>query len=178
MRIDFSNCTEEELWKFVASKLASKGVDVILVGGAVVSIYTEGAYRSGDLDFVINDLSRKKLDSVLRSIGFIKANGLRHYRHPQCNHLFLEFATFPVAIGDDYSIVPCEIEHNGQVIKIYSPTDCVRDRLANYVHFNARECLDQALLVGRKHLIDLIKIKDWCDKENITFVFDEFYEGL
>ncbi len=29
------------------------GIDTILVGGAVVSIYTEGAYRSGDLDFIL-----------------------------------------------------------------------------------------------------------------------------
>lgn len=45
-------CTEEELWKYVAGALAESGVDVILVGGAVVSVYSKGAYKSGDLDFV------------------------------------------------------------------------------------------------------------------------------
>ncbi len=37
MKIDFKKCTEEELWKYVATKLSKNEVDVILVGGAVVS---------------------------------------------------------------------------------------------------------------------------------------------
>ena len=84
MKIDLKTCTEEELWKYVATELAKNDVDVILVGGAVVSIYTKGAYRSGDLDFVLNDLSRKKLDKVLiKNLGF-KKDG-RFYKHPECN---------------------------------------------------------------------------------------------
>lgn len=143
--IDFKTCTEEELWRYVATELSRNDVDVILVGGAVVSIYSEGAYRSGDLDFVLNDFSRKKLNKVLKSIGFKKVN--RHYKHPECDHLFIEFATFPASIGEDYSITPDEVESEGHIIKIFSPTDCVRDRLASFAFFNARECLDQAVLV-------------------------------
>ena len=55
MKIDFENCTEEELWKFVATHLKSKGIDTVLVGGAVVSIYTKGAFESGDLDLILTD---------------------------------------------------------------------------------------------------------------------------
>ena len=50
--IDLATCTEAELWRFVASHLEGQGIGVVLVGGAVVAVYTEGAYRSGDLDFV------------------------------------------------------------------------------------------------------------------------------
>jgi hypothetical protein len=56
MSIDFKKCSEEELWKYVASHLKRNGIDTILVGGAVVSIYSKGAYRSGDLDFVLASL--------------------------------------------------------------------------------------------------------------------------
>jgi hypothetical protein len=56
MNIDFKNCTEEELWKYVAVHLKKHNIDTILVGGAVVSIYSEGAYESGDLDFVLTDM--------------------------------------------------------------------------------------------------------------------------
>ena len=70
MKIDFKTCSEEELWKYIALNLSKNDVDVILVGGAVVSIYSEGAYRSGDLDFVLNDFSRKKLEEVLIFIYF------------------------------------------------------------------------------------------------------------
>jgi len=45
MKLDFSKCSEEELWKYVASHLTKRGYDTILVGGAVVSIYTEGIYQ-------------------------------------------------------------------------------------------------------------------------------------
>lgn len=43
--IDFQSCTEEELWKYVATHLKLNQIDTILVGGAVVSIYSEGIYR-------------------------------------------------------------------------------------------------------------------------------------
>lgn len=39
-KINLANCSIEELWKYVATELAKNDVDVILVGGAVVSIYT------------------------------------------------------------------------------------------------------------------------------------------
>jgi hypothetical protein len=110
-------------------------VDVVLVGGAVVSIYTEGAYLSGDLDFVLNDYTRETLNKVLKRLGFHQKN--RHYIHPECKHLYLEFASFPVSIGDDTSIIPDEVDVDGVRIKIYSPTDSVRDRLASFIHFKA-----------------------------------------
>lgn len=177
MKIDFNNCTEEELWKYVATELTKNEVDVILVGGAVVSIYSEGAYRSGDLDFVINDFKREKLDQVLRNnLGFEKIS--RHYKHPECDHIYIEFSTFPAAIGKDYSIVPDQVENEGQIIKIYSPTDCVRDRLANFAFFEAAECLDQAVLVATKHPINLKKVEEWCKSEKVTEKFEIFINKL
>ena len=38
MKLNLSACTEEQLWKYVATHLKIKGIDTILVGGAVVSI--------------------------------------------------------------------------------------------------------------------------------------------
>ena len=150
---------------------------MILVGGAVVSIYSKGAYKSGDLDFVINDFSRKQLDKILKNnLGFEKIS--RHYKHPECDHLYLEFATFPASIGDDYSIVPEEIENEGHVIKIFSPTDCIRDRLASYAFFSARDCLDQAVLVAKKHPIDFKKIEEWCIDEKIENDYQDFLKLL
>lgn len=172
MKIDLKTCTEEDLWKYIASELARHEVDVILVGGAVVSIYSEGAYRSGDLDFVLNDFSRDKLNKVLTSLDFHQKG--RHYRHKDCSHLFIEFATFPASIGEDYDITPDEVKNEGQIIKIFSPTDCVRDRLASYAFFKARECLDQAVLVAKKHAVNFEKIKKWCVAERIEKEYDDF----
>jgi len=68
--INYKTCSEEELWKFVATHLESKGLSVVLVGGAVVSIYSEGAYRSGDLDFIVTSLFKGKLPKYMKEIGF------------------------------------------------------------------------------------------------------------
>ena len=84
MKINLKICTEEELWKFIATELAKNNIDVILVGGAVVSIYSEGAYKSGDLDFVLNDFSRDKLNIVLKNLGFVQSG--RFYKNPECMH--------------------------------------------------------------------------------------------
>ena len=110
----------------------------------------------------------------MKSIGFNKSN--RHYIHPKCNHLYIEFVSAPVSIGDDYRIVPDEKEFKGKILKILSPTDCIKDRLASFIHFKARECLDQALLVAKSQKFNLEKVKEWCLKEpgGGKEAFDEF----
>jgi hypothetical protein len=174
---DWSKCTEEELWKYVATHLAKNGIDTILVGGAVVSIYTDGAYRSGDLDFVLLGILNDKLPKLMADIGF-KVEKSRHYSHPQCTHLIVEFASGPVGIGDDHRIKPAKIDSEGQRIKLYSPTDCIRDRLASFIHFKARECLDQAVMVARKHPFNSEKVKKWCKSEGSPDAFFEFEKRL
>ena len=105
MAFNFKTCTEEELWKHVAVHLKKNEIDTILVGGSVVSIYSNGAYRSGDLDFVRASIFTTKLEDSMNSIGF-KKHG-RHYVHPECKHLFVEFPGGPpLGIGEDYNIKP------------------------------------------------------------------------
>ena len=170
---DFKSCTEEELWKFVGFHLSKASIESVLVGGAVVAVYSKGAYRSGDLDFVTQKGTNAEIQKVLESLGFEKVRG-RHYEHPECKHLIIEFPPGPISIGEDYKIEPEEIKVEGQVIRIFNPTDCIRDRLASYIHFNARECLDQAVLVAKNQPVNLDKIKNWCDTEGATKVFEEF----
>jgi len=80
---EWKDCNEEELWKYVAWHLDSAGIYSVLVGGAVVAIYTEGLYRSGDLDIVPDDFKRKELASTLEKIGFRQTKG-RYYQHVDC----------------------------------------------------------------------------------------------
>lgn len=174
---DWKICTEEELWKYVATHLAKNGIDTILVGGAVVAVYTEGAYRSGDLDFVLLTYLNQKLPEVMAAIGF-KVSMSRHYSHPKCKHLIIDFASGPPGIGEDYKIIPREVKSDGQKIKIYSPTDCIRDRLASYIHFNALECFDQAVMVAKKWPFDRAKVKKWCTDERATDAFEELQQAL
>jgi hypothetical protein len=161
--IDLSTCSEAELWRHVAVHLEASGIGVVLVGGAVVAVYTEGAYRSGDLDFVPERLFEDRIDSCMQGLGFHRRG--RHYEHPACRHLFIEFVAGPLGIGNDTNIVPWRESVEGHDLKILSPTDCVCDRLASYIHFQARECLDQAVLVAKAHPMDWRRIERWCRDE-------------
>jgi hypothetical protein len=173
LAIDLRTCSEKELWEYVAVHLKKRGIDTILVGGAVVSIYSNGAYRSGDLDFVRASMFVTKLEESLSEIGF-KKHG-RHYVHPDCKHLFVEFPGGPpLGIGNDNSIVPDEVSVNGTVIKILSPTDCVKDRLASYIHFKAPEGLDQAVLVAKNQDVNLVSIKKWCRGKHLNGLLKNF----
>ena len=177
LAINFKTCREKELWEYVAVHLKKKGIDTVLVGGAVVAIYSNGAYRSGDLDFVKTSMFVTKLDETMNELGFIKHG--RHFVHPDCKHLFVEFPGGPpLGIGEDNTIIPDEVEVNGTVIKILSPTDCVKDRLASYIYFKAPEGLDQSVLVAKSQDVNLSSVKKWCKSENAVHVFDEFLQAL
>jgi len=178
--INLKTCTEKQLWEYVAVELSKAGLKNILVGGAVAAIYSKGAYKSGDLDIVIDSYLpiKQKLEKTMNSLGFKKET--RHWVHPDCRHLFVEFCAPPVAIGDESNIAPEEIKKEGVSIYILSPTDCVKDRLAGYIHWNARECLDQAKLVAASNSINLNEIEKWCIKEHPKGkdFFHEFKEEL
>ncbi|MEO5716914.1 MAG: hypothetical protein ABIT37_25765 [Luteolibacter sp.] len=176
---NFKTCSEEELWRYVAWHLEGAGIHSILVGGAVVAIYTEGLYRSGDLDMVPDDFQKSKIPGVMESIGFMPGKS-RHYRNPECNHLFIEFPPGPVELGDEYRIVPDEILVEGRTIRLLSPTDCVKDRLAAYIHWKRRACYDQALLVCRrqKERVDLKNVGKWCEREGGSAAFKELLDHL
>ncbi len=174
---NFGKCTEMELWRYVAWHLAKNDIETVLVGGGVVAIYTDGKYRSGDLDFVLRSFLVKKLPEVMAKIGF-KVDRSRHFSHPDCKHIIIDFMSPPVAIGNDYKIEPASERVEGTTIYLYSPTDCVRDRLASYIHFQARECLDQAVLVAKEVPVDLKAIEKWCKAEGGANAFDEFKRKL
>lgn len=172
---NWATCTEEKLWKYVAWHLSKAGIESTLVGGAVVAIYSKGAYRSGDLDFVCYE-SIRELSPILEQIGFIKSE--KYFKHPKCKHLFVEFVSGPLGIGDDLKIKPDEVLVQKRKIKILSPTDCIRDRMASYIYFKARECLDQAALVAQAHPYNLKKVREWCRKEGAEEQFEDFVRLL
>ena len=71
---NWNECNEEEAWRYVAWHLEGEGIRSVLVGGAVVAIYSEGLYRSGDLDMIPDDMGRAKLPEALGKIGFVSRN--------------------------------------------------------------------------------------------------------
>jgi hypothetical protein len=171
---DWPQCTEEELWRYVAWHLEGAGIHSVLVGGAVVAIYTEGLYRSGDLDIVPDDFHRDRIQGVLHGLGFEPCKS-RYFRHPSCPDLFLEFPRGPVEIGEEFPVTPEEIEVEGRKLCLLSPTDSVKDRLAGYIHWKSRANFDQAVLICRcqPDRVNLADVQRWCEREGGAAAFDE-----
>ena len=154
-----------ELAAFVQDHLRRKGVDMVLCGGACVSIYSRGKYVSMDLDMVHTGLlgpKRSRVREVMQSLGFSEHG--RHFEHPD-TELFVEFPKGPPSVGEEpVKEIQKRNEATG-LLKIISPTDCVKDRLTWFYHDNDRQCLDQAVLVARENPIDLAEIERWSSGE-------------
>ncbi|TRO81985.1 hypothetical protein [Trichloromonas acetexigens] len=165
-----------ELAAYVCSHLQRKEIDVVLTGGGCVSIYAAGKYVSDDLDFIENISSgRRKLKAALAEIDFQEQG--RYFRHPETK-IFLEFPAGPLAVGDEPPQSLKVLSYDTGTLVALSPTDCVKDRLAAYFHWNDLECLEQALLVGRSNDIDLAEIERWSKKEGQPGKFVNFRDRL
>jgi hypothetical protein len=176
---DWKSCTEEELWRYVGWHLEGAGIQSVLVGGAVVAIYTEGLYRSGDLDLIPDDMARDRLEETLAEIGFHPSRS-RYFKHPECEHLFLEFPRGPVEIGEQFPVIPAEIQVSGRTLRLLSPTDSVKDRLAGYIHWKSRANFEQALLICQRQecRVNLDDVRKWCVREGGLAAYEEMLQNL
>lgn len=165
-----------ELAAFVAEHLNGKGVEVVLVGGACISIYSENAYSSFDLDFIATGMtSRQKIRSALAEINFIEEQ--RYFKNPETAY-FIEFPSGPLAIGDEPPAEITTLRYSTGLLRLLSPTDSVKDRLAAYYHWKDQQSLEQAVLVARDHPVDLDEIQRWSVNEGYAGVFNSIRDML
>ncbi|MDP2808113.1 MAG: hypothetical protein Q8O74_08285, partial [bacterium] len=158
--------TMGELGAYVSSHLASRGIKVVLSGGACVSIYSANLYRSDDLDFIESgNATRKQLKQALEEIGF-KENH-RYFQHQETKY-FLEFPPGPLAVGREPVKEVVQKRYSTGTLRLISPTDCVKDRLAAYFHWRDLQSLEQALLVCSRNPVNLREIKRWAKSEGMA----------
>jgi hypothetical protein len=166
--------TIEEVAAPVCTALERQGIQVVLCGGAVVSIYSENEYESYDLDFVATGLA-SRTGGVMEELGFTREG--RHWRHPR-SRFWVEFPPGPVQVGD---VTVREFARRSTpfgVLRLLAPTECVMDRLAGYYHWSDPQCLDQALSVARRQPVDLSRIEEWSRGEGEDARFRDFVERL
>ena len=162
-----------ELAAYIDTHLRENGINVVLSGGAAVSIYSDHKYVSKDLDFVgMFDIDHKKVESVMEKIVFFKKG--RYYHHPQTEY-FAEFISGPATVGQEPIGDPEEIHLPTGIVRIISPTDAVKDRLASFYHFEDRQGLEQAILITKSNKIDLSSVEAWPKREGMPDKF-EFYK--
>lgn len=166
--------SREEVAAVVCQALADAGIEVVLSGGAVVSIYSDNEYESFDLDFICTGLARR-LDEIMRWLGFRKEG--RHWSHAE-SPFWVEFPGGPVQVGDAVVTAFAERRTACGTLRLLAPTECVMDRLAGYYHWNDAQCLAQAVAVAGRHPVDLPRIEAWSEREAASRKFESFLQGL
>ena len=134
--------TRLELAAFIAEEFGRRKIDVVLSGGSCVSIYSGEKYVSMDLDFVNARFAKPAaIREAMETLGFTEEN--RYFRHAS-TMLLVEFPPGPLGVGEEPVKQIDEISTDTGVVRIISPTDCIKDRLTWYYHDNDMECLEQA----------------------------------
>jgi hypothetical protein len=155
--------TIAELAAFVSTHLQRHGIDVVLSGGACVAIYTQGAFVSRDLDFIeTNYTKRPALRAALAEIGFSEQH--RYFMHPETD-FFLEFPAGPLAVGGEPVRKVNTLVLSTGTLKLISPTDSVKDRLAAYYFWDDRQSLQQAIAIAQAHAdVNVSEITRWSQR--------------
>jgi hypothetical protein len=64
------------------------------------------------------------------------------------------------------------------ILRVISPTDCVKDRLSAYYHWGDQQCLAQAILVAQKQQIDIQEVSRWSKAEGMLAEFEQIRSRL
>lgn len=169
---ELASMSAEEVAGLVCEALLAAGITTTLSGGGCVAIWSKGKYVSRDLDFIEEGLvPRRKVKAVLAALGFVEKR--RYFVHPD-TAFFIEFPTGPLTVGDE-RVHKVAIRHTtAGRLRLLSPTDCVKDRLAAYFHWDDRQALEQAMLVSRAQQIDMVDLRRWAAAEGATDKLDDF----
>jgi hypothetical protein len=168
--------TQAELGAFVQTHLRTSGIEVVLSGGAGVTLYSRGKYVSKDLDLVnIYSRDRKTIRFCMMEIGF-REHG-RYFKHPDSDFI-IEFPPGPLTVGTEPVKDVREIVLSTGILRVISPTDCVKDRLAAFYHWGDNQCLAQAAMVCKEKAVDLQEVARWSKAEGKSAEFDGIRDVL
>jgi hypothetical protein len=160
--------TLEDVCFGVALVLDRCSIEAVLTGGSAATIYAPHAYTSLDADFVLaNFPDRESLRLALAELGFVPSATLGMFEH-QHSKFTIDFPKGPLAVGGDYIHEVAILERANVRLRILTPTDCVRDRLAHYYYWGDYTALKAAVGVAQsqRDSVDLSKLRAWTERES------------
>jgi len=164
----------EELASFVCSALEKEGIKTVLSGGCCVEIYSQGKYTSDDIDLIDRfNGGHRKIKSIMLRLGFREHSINRYFVHDETN-LFIEFPRGPLGVGDAPIKDINSRKNETGILRLLTPTDCIKDRLASYYHWDDEQCLEQAIWVAEKNDFDILSIEEWSKGESSLDKFEVF----
>lgn len=176
---DYSSTSITDLATLVADHLAHKDIEVVVVGGLAVEIYTENLYLTKDIDMIDRSYQPPALmQKAMAELGFEKEG--RVYSHPT-TEIVVEFPAGPLSVGNEIITETTYIEGPAGKIPIISAKDLVKDRLAAFFHWNDNQSLVQALTIMNCHSISPTHlhafIKGEGESEQLPMI-DKLYEHI
>ena len=171
--------TREQLGGLVCETLFAHGMDAVLSGGSCVSIWSNNAYVSDDLDMIIRGMAtRSRIARALADLGFTPdKSGSRYFTHPDIK-LSLEFPSGPLMVGDEHVTDVETISTDHGTLKLLTPTDCVKDRMAGYLHWGDEQSFQQAVHVAKNQPVDWDSIAKWFAAEGYPGAFRRFRKAV
>jgi hypothetical protein len=156
-----------EVAALVSDALRNADIEATLCGGSAVTIYSENAYLSRDLDFVTSALI-EDLSPALEPLGFRHTGvpRLSQFHHPLIEW-YLEFPASPLAFGHlrvdhkDCAVMDLAVGK----LRIITPTQSVMDRLAAAFAWHDAQSREQAILVAARQEVDWDALEIWFANE-------------
>jgi predicted nucleotidyltransferase len=160
--IDTATATKDKLERqiYVAAVISSafekKGIQTVLVGGAVVEYYTAGGYTTADIDMILPPLEKQEIETVMKKLGFERFEDYRHWLHPHIP-VPVEFPPGPLQVGHLLIQEVNEIEVEKIKLKILKVEDILLDRLIMAQEWKDLQAQIQAEMLMYAHYTEI----DW-----------------
>lgn len=130
----------------VCTVLDRAGIEAVLTGGSAAVYYSSGEAQSLDADFVLRYGANGDEVRALAAIGFVRhPNGF--FAHER-SRFTVEFVPGPLAVGTDILREHAIDRREGEILRVLTPTDCVRDRFIAYYAWGDISALTSALAVA------------------------------
>lgn len=165
-----------ELAGYICQHLEDKGIQTVLSGGFCVEIYSKGKYTSDDIDLIDRyNGGHREIKNAMVALGFKEHN--RYFVHTDTEY-FIEFPRGPLAVGQQrVDQIATRLYETG-TLKLLTPTDCIKDRLAAYFHWDDLQSLEQAVWVAEQNEFDMKVIEAWSKSEGEAEKFEVFKQRL
>jgi len=160
--IDTATATKDKLERqiYVAAVISSafekKGIQTVLVGGAVVEYYTAGGYTTADIDMILPPLEKQEIETVMKGLGFERFEDYRHWLHPHIP-VPVEFPPGPLQVGHLLIQEVNEIEVEKIKLKILKVEDILLDRMIMAQEWKDLQAKIQAEMLMYAHYTEI----DW-----------------
>lgn len=161
--MDFNSISMADLAGTIASHLAKYGIEVVLVGGLAVEIYSRNLYLTKDIDMVdISYTPPKAMHRAMAELGYYKQG--RVYVNDSTD-VSVEFPTAPLSVGQELITQTTTVDTAYGDIPILIVADVVKDRLAAFIHWQDTQSLVQAVAVMLAHELTPEAFRGFIERE-------------